>query len=114
MTYRGGVVTGVLATLLVVGAAAGVGWLIFGEAIRPSTPSPPPVPATVPKTASESQFNTVILKQEAEDSLHLSFGQVEKKPMPRSRFFGGEITIPPGNTIIVSAPFSGVLQTIKG
>ncbi|MCE9529868.1 MAG: hypothetical protein K8T89_01810, partial [Planctomycetes bacterium] len=109
MNYRGGVVTGILSTLLVV-TAGGLGWWFFvHKAPEPTRSSPPPIPAVV---AKEDQFNTITLTDEAIKSLAIDTVPVVKKAMPRSRIYGGDVTIPPGRTIIVSAPFSGLLQAL--
>ncbi len=100
--------------LLAAVSAAGVWRLLGGKGNEPAKPSPPPVPASVPHPAKEEQFTTFTLKPEAEDTLKLQIGKIEWRPMPRSRFYGGEVTVPPGRTIVVAAPFNGVLQTVKG
>jgi biotin carboxyl carrier protein len=114
MIQRDTATTGILIVLLAIAGGAGMFWILGGKANETAKPSTPPVPANVPKTAKEEQLTTFSLKPEAEEALKLQFGKIERKPLPRTRFYGGEVTVPPGQTIIVSAPFSGVLQTVKG
>ncbi len=110
MNYRSGVLTGVLAAVLVGGFALGIVWLLFGSPIEVLKLSPPKTEATVPKPAKEDQFNTVILSADAEKKLGLSRGTAKREKMGRNRFYGGDVMIPPGQTIIVSAPVSGLIK----
>ena len=66
--------------------------------------------ATVAKPVKEEQLNTITLSPEAVARLALKTGLIERRPMPQSRFYGGEVVIPAGRTAIVSAPISGVLR----
>jgi RND family efflux transporter MFP subunit len=66
-------------------------------------------PAKVAKVANESELNTIKLTDEAEKHLALAVSPVEFKPMPRVSTLAGEITLPPGASLIVSAPFTGTL-----
>ena len=124
MIQRDGIATGVLFTLLALGAGVGVWWLLGGKTTEPA--KPPAIPANVPEPAKEEQFATTVflkdkkevkefsLKPEGERALNIEYGIIDRKPMPRSRLFGGEVTVPPGRTIVVSAPFTGMLRTVKG
>src|SRR4051794_28542469 len=110
MGYRGGVVTGVLATLLLLGAGAAAWWFVSnGPPVAAKHDAPAP-PATVAKPAKEDQFNTINLTAEAEQRLALKTGTVERKPTKRVRAYGGEGVTPPGRTGVVSAPLSGTLK----
>src|SRR5687767_3531641 len=110
MTYRAGVLTGFIASLLLVGIAAGAWWLINSE--RPSDlKSDKPAPAaSVAKLVKEEDLNTVTLTAEAEQRLGIVVAKVERTAMPRARVFGGEVTVPPGRTVLVAAPLGGVLK----
>ena len=44
----------------------------------------------------------------------VGLGTVTSETLPRERSFGGEVTLPPGAAIIVSAPLSGTLQAPAG
>ena len=66
-------------------------------------------PAKVATIANEAELNTIKLTEEAENHLALAVSPVELKPMPRVSTLGGEIMLPPGASLIVSAPFTGTL-----
>lgn len=114
MIQRTNATAGIVIALLALAGGVGMWWVLGGKSNEPAKPTVPPIPAKVDKLLKEEQITTFSLKPEAEEALQLKFGIVDFKPVPRSRFYGGEVTVPPGQTIIVSAPFSGVLQTVKG
>lgn len=114
MTYRSGVLTGLLISALIAGTAVGAWWLVASGTAPPPKPAPPPAPASVPKILKEDQVNVVTLTPEAVKRLDLQTAAVERKPMRRTRVYGGEVTIPPGHTIVVSAPLSGTLRCPDG
>jgi RND family efflux transporter MFP subunit len=110
MNYRSGLVTGVLATLLL-GATAGATWYLVGSKPPAATkPAAAPAPATVAKPLKEDQITSVALTPEALDRLALRTGLVATKPLRRIRVYGGEVTIPTGRTILVCSPLSGTLK----
>jgi len=106
MNYRLGFISGIVATLILVGA----GWWIMRPPREVAKIDGPPPPASVTKIAKEDQFNLITLTVEAEKRLAIQTGVVERKPMKRTRTYGGEVMIPPGHAIIVSAPLSGTLR----
>ena len=110
MNYRSGIWTGAVAALLVVVFGIGIFWLLAGSPIEALKSPLPKTEATVPKPANESQFNTVILSADAEKKLGLARGTAKIEKMPRNRFYGGDVTIPPGRAIVVSAPVSGLVK----
>ena len=110
MNYRSGILTGAAAALLIVGSGIGIFWLLVGSPIEVLKSPLPKTEATVPKPASEGQFNTVILSADAEKKLGLARGTAKREKMPRSRFYGGDVLVPPGQAIIVSAPVSGLVK----
>lgn len=67
-------------------------------------------PAQVAKIAQEDQLNTIQLKDTAAKRLGITIAAIERKKIDRSRVYGGEIALPPGASIIVSAPVGGTLQ----
>src|SRR5207248_2688569 len=109
MSYRSGIITGVVATLLVVGGAAAGWWLLVHKPAEAAKPSPPPVPATVPKPFKEDAA-AVTLTPEAEQRLAVRMGTVERKSVPRVRVYGGEVVVPPGRSVAVAAPLAGTLR----
>ena len=112
MTYRGGVFTGVLGTLLVAGGAAAAWWAVSGKSADATKPTPPAVPATVPKPLKEDQINVVVLTPAAEKVLVVGLGKIETKSMPRARTYGGDVVLPPGRAVTVSAPLAGTLKAV--
>src|SRR5690348_7859990 len=108
MTYRHGLFSGVAATLIVLGAAA-AGWYLITAKSDAAKPAAPTLPATVPKPFKEDQAPTVTLTAEAATRLELAFGEVVRKPVRRQRSYGGEVVVPPGRSVIVSAPLAGKL-----
>jgi RND family efflux transporter MFP subunit len=64
----------------------------------------------VPKVFKEDQATAVSLTPEAETRLAIRTAAVERKPVPRVRVYGAEVTIPPGQAVVVSAPLAGVLR----
>ncbi len=71
----------------------------------------PEPPAKVANVAKEDQLNTVELSSKAAERLGIVTAAVEVRSIRRSRTYGGEVTLPAGASIVVSAPFSGTLQT---
>ena len=67
-------------------------------------------PAKVTKIATEDQLNTIVLTEKAEERLGIATALVEVRPVPRSRTYGGEVVLPTGALLLVSAPLSGTLQ----
>jgi cobalt-zinc-cadmium efflux system membrane fusion protein len=114
MTYRSGVFTGVLYTLIALAAVGGAYWLAATTPAAAAKGPPPAAPATVPTKLNEEKINTVTLTPEALQRLALTTGQAETKPVRRTRVYGGEITVPAGQTIIVSAPITGTLKAPPG
>ena len=110
MNYRSGVATGVAATAIVAVFAVGIVWLLFGSPLEALKPSLPKTEATVAKPANEGQFNTVILSADAEKKLGLARGVAKREKTTRTRFYGGDVVIPPNQTIVVSAPVSGMVK----
>jgi membrane fusion protein, heavy metal efflux system len=97
--------------LFVIGGGYALLYLALGlgpKASKSTNPLTPP--ATVDKIVKEDQFNHITLTPAAIDRLALKVGQVEVKSVSRVRMYGGEILVPVGRTIIVSAPLSGTLE----
>src|SRR5215510_9616223 len=67
----------------------------------------PPPPAKVDKVQQEGELNKIVLKPEAEERLGITLAAVEVKPVSRVRTYGGEIALPSGASLVISAPVSG-------
>jgi RND family efflux transporter MFP subunit len=93
--------------------AAGAWWLVTARPTAKSADKPPPA-ATVAKVVKEDDLNTVVLTEEAEKRIGLTTAPVEKKSVPRSRVYGGEVTVPVGRAIVVTAPLGGTLKAPAG
>jgi hypothetical protein len=111
MSYRSGLITGIVSTALVAGAAGAAWWAYAAPPKEVAKTSAPGIPATVPKAFKEDQAATVVLTPESEAKLAVRLGKVERRAMPRKRVFGGEVVIPPGKSLIVCAPLAGTLKT---
>lgn len=97
-----------LATAAAVGA--GAWWLVTNKPASTPSEKPPPA-ANVAKVVKEDDLNTVTLTAEAETRLGLKVAAVETKKTRRTRVYGGEVTVPVGRSIVVSAPLGGVLKS---
>jgi RND family efflux transporter MFP subunit len=71
-------------------------------------------PATIAKVANEADFNTIVLTPEAVERLGIKTQPIERRKVPRSRVFGGEVMIPAGQTILIAAPLGGMLEAPPG
>ncbi len=71
-------------------------------------------PAKVEGAPKEADLSTVTLTPEAEARLAVAVAPVERKPMPRTALYAGEVTIPSGRLTAVTAPFVGTIQPPPG
>ncbi len=110
MTYRQGLLSGILGTALVVGGIGAAWWQTAGPRKEAAKSTVPGVQATVPKTFKEDQGASVILTADSETKLAIRTAPVVRKPMPRKRVYGGEVIVPPGRSLIVSAPLAGTIR----
>lgn len=76
-----------------------------------ASPAKSEPPAKVANVAKEDQLNTIELTPKAEERLGIKTAPVEVRKIHRTRTYGGEVTLPTGASIIVSAPLSGTLQS---
>src|SRR5438270_6116820 len=75
--------------------------------------SKPAAPAKV-ELSKESDLATVKLTPEAEAHLGIALVAVERKGLPRTSTYGGEVIVPHGRLVVVSAPFVGDLKAPPG
>lgn len=73
----------------------------------------PPPPAKVDKIQQEAELNKIVLKPEAEQRLGIELVAVVMKSVSRVRTYGGEIALPPGASLVISAPVSGKVHPAK-
>jgi len=78
-----------------------------------AAPPKPPAPAKVETIAQEGKLNTIVLTAEAEKRLGIETAPVERRAIERRRTLSGDVTLPTGASIIVSAPFTGTLEPPK-
>lgn len=102
-------VSAVFTLAFAVAVGVGAWWLLTsapgGSSVEKKAPA-----ATVTKVVKEDELNTVTLSEQAAQSLGVKHGVVAKKAVRRVRVYGGEVTIPTGQAIVVSAPLGGVLR----
>lgn len=67
-------------------------------------------PAKVETIAQEGKLNTIQLTAEAEKRLGITLAPVVEKEIQRVRTYSGEIAVPPGASLVISAPVGGKLQ----
>lgn len=66
-------------------------------------------PAKVEKIPQETEIALITLTDKAEQRLGISLTKIKREKVQRRRVFGGEVTIPGGKSIIVSAPIAGTI-----
>lgn len=97
----------ILAVVLLVGLSS-------VTACKPSaSASKSPAPATVAKPANEKDLATITLTPEAEKRLGIRTVEVQRSDVPRQRVVGGEVVVPPGKAMLVTAPVGGTLSPPK-
>lgn len=99
----------VIIVVVLVGSAA-VFFVLRSGGDKPTAPKATP-PASATHAVKEGELNIVTLTTEAEKRLDVRVAPVEQKRVPRTRFFGGLVTVPPGSAVVVSAPFAGTVAT---
>jgi RND family efflux transporter MFP subunit len=85
--------------------AGGIALACSGEA--PHTSSVPP--ASVKNAVTEAQLTSLTLTPQAVQRLGIETSAVEWTNVAPSRTVGGEIVVPPGQSLLVSAPVAGIV-----
>ena len=67
-------------------------------------------PAHVDHHVDENDLNTITLTPLAEERLGIQLAEVQLSKVRQKRTLGGDVTLPPGQTIIVTAPIAGTLE----
>lgn len=83
------------------------GFAVPSLACQEPKPAPPPPAATVSAHVAEASLATVTLQPQAEARLALLVHPVEKRSAARRRMLGGEVVVPSGNALVVTAPVAG-------
>lgn len=114
MSYRSGVLTGVLGSLFC-GSVCAAAWWVATSTTPVGKAEKAALPATVAKVLKEDEINVVKLSPEAEQRLGIETAVVERRSIRQSRTYGGEVMVPLGQSVLVAAPLGGELQvTDKG
>jgi RND family efflux transporter MFP subunit len=80
----------------------------------PASPSKPAPPAKVESPVKEADLATVKLAPEAEKRLGVATVAAERRNVPRTTSYGGEVMVPVGRLISVASPFNGLLKAPGG
>jgi RND family efflux transporter MFP subunit len=67
-------------------------------------------PAKIAKIVQEEQLNTIVLTPEAEKRLGITLATLKRQEVSRVRSYGGEVVLPPGASLVISAPVGGTLH----
>lgn len=81
-----------------------------GCAPSPESAAKPPAPAKVDEPQHEETLNRIQLTPVAEERLRLKTATVERKAVARQRGYGGEVVLPTGASLVVSAPVNGKIE----
>lgn len=112
MSYRSGLLTGIGSTLLLVAIGFAARWIATAKP-EPAKKAAADQPANVDKVLKEDQINRITLTDDAIARLALATMPVTVEAVSRSRTFGGEVVLPPGKAVVVSAPVSGLLKAVS-
>lgn len=72
--------------------------------------SKPAPPATVANRTSEANLAAITLSPEAESRLGIELATIEERPMSLTRSLGGDLVVPPGAAVKITAPVTGTLS----
>jgi RND family efflux transporter MFP subunit len=89
-----------------------LGILAFGCGSDEPTPAAKAAPATVQQPRTEAELTTVTLSAEAVQRLGVETAEARVEKVSEVRTLGGEIVIPEGRAIAVTAPVAGTLSTV--
>ncbi len=78
---------------------------------RGSTPTSTDPPAKATPRPGETALSTVTLSADAEKRLGIEFATVEKRVMPATIAVPGEIIVPIGGSVLLTAPFAASVST---
>ncbi len=98
-------------TLGLMAFSALAAWFFAQE--RGKSPNPKTLPASsIDKPLREADLTTVTIRisDDAKTKLAIRAAPVERRSLKRVRLYGGEVMVPPGQTMIVSAPLNGQIK----
>jgi membrane fusion protein, heavy metal efflux system len=72
------------------------------------------LPAKVENPVKETELGAVTLSPEAERRLAIQTAVVERKKVARSRTYGGEALLPPGQSLTLTSPVAGKISATPG
>jgi multidrug efflux pump subunit AcrA (membrane-fusion protein) len=88
-------------------------WCLPGCEPQKASPAKKTAPAKI-EHPDESDIYRIVLTPKAEERLQISTAPVELKAVPRTRTVGGEVVVPDGASILVTAPVVGTLKPAVG
>jgi len=89
-------------------------FIASGCGSKASTKTKPVSPAKVEMVPHESDLATITLTKEAESRLGIATIPSELRRVQQHRTFGGEVIVPSGRSIMISAPMAGVVSAVGG
>lgn len=87
--------------------------LSVGCAPKPATKSTSEKPAKVEAHPSEMDIYRVVLTESAEQRLQIRTVKATMQAMPRTRLLGGQLLVPDGARVVVTAPLTGSLASLE-
>lgn len=88
--------------------------VVIGLAPATSAETSRSAPAKVEGAVKETELTTITLQPEAETRLGIQTSVVDQRAVRRSRVFGGEVVVPPGESVTITAPLTGRLLRPTG
>jgi len=96
------------------GAAGACLLLLLGAAGCGKEATKAPAPAKVEGAGPEAELATITLTPEAEKRLGITVAAIERRAVADARVLGGQVDVPPGRAVSVSAPIAGTLLPPAG
>jgi RND family efflux transporter MFP subunit len=87
---------------------------LVAAACSKSVPAKPTAPANVANPRKEADLTTITLTPEAERRLGIETVALEAAPIQAERTLGGEMLVPPGRSVPVTAPVAGRVDSVEG
>ncbi|QQR91312.1 MAG: efflux RND transporter periplasmic adaptor subunit [Myxococcales bacterium] len=87
--------------------------LMLGACSKATSPKTHNEPATVKNPIAEADLPRVELSAAAAKRLGIKTARVQRQLLPEEHRFGGEVMVPPGKVLSVTAPIAGMVKTAK-